>query len=150
MMKTQTHHTEAGAAFTDLVLEIFRLNGVLLAAGDRLTAPLDLTSARWQVLGTLGSGPLPVPHIARQMGLTRQAVQRTVNILEGEGFITLGDNPHHKTAKLVSLSETGNEKLMQVSQAQALWANEVTKDAGLEAITTALETLRLLRQYVEK
>jgi hypothetical protein len=39
-------HTPAGKTFTDLVLEVFRLNGRLLAAGERLTKPHGLTSAR--------------------------------------------------------------------------------------------------------
>ena len=36
---------------TDLILETFRLNGQLLAAGDALVSDVGLTSARWQVLG---------------------------------------------------------------------------------------------------
>ena len=39
---------------TDLILETFRLNGALLAAGDRLLANPSLTSARWQVLRAVG------------------------------------------------------------------------------------------------
>jgi hypothetical protein len=33
---------------TDLVIEIFRLNGLLIASGDALVAETGLTSARWQ------------------------------------------------------------------------------------------------------
>ena len=58
-------HTKAGAAFTALVLEVFRFNGRLLAAGDRLGEPLGLTSARWQVLGAVEEKPLPVAQIGR-------------------------------------------------------------------------------------
>ena len=38
--------TAEAIALTELILETFRLNGCLLAAGDRLTADLGLTSAR--------------------------------------------------------------------------------------------------------
>ena len=41
-------HTPAGKALTDLILAVFRLHGLLLATGDRLTHPLGLSSARWQ------------------------------------------------------------------------------------------------------
>src|SRR5712692_10354297 len=70
-------------ALTELMLEVFRLNGRLLTSGDRLVADIGLTSARWQVLGAvaLAGNRLPVAHIPRNMGLTRQAVQRTVNEL---------------------------------------------------------------------
>ena len=51
----------ASDAVTDLVLEIFRLNGCLIASGDALVAKIGLTSARWQVLGAIAmqAGPAP-------------------------------------------------------------------------------------------
>lgn len=76
-----------GKAFTELVLEVFRLNGRLLEAGDRLTQPVGLSSARWQILGVVEHGPITVAHVARIMGLTRQSVQQTANSLEKEGLI---------------------------------------------------------------
>src|SRR5260221_10621052 len=83
-------------ALTELMLEVFRLNGRLLASGDRLVAALGLTSARWQVLGaiSLGGNRLPVAHIARNMGLTRQAVQRVVNELAAAGLVDFPPNPY--------------------------------------------------------
>jgi hypothetical protein len=45
--------------FTELVLEIFRLNGVLLTQGDRLVDDIGLTSARWQVMGAAALSPVP-------------------------------------------------------------------------------------------
>ena len=68
-------------ALNGLILDVFRLNGDLLAAGDILVGDLGLSSARWQVLGAIALSPVPLPvaHIARNMGLTRQAVQRVVD-----------------------------------------------------------------------
>jgi len=45
--------TESGEALTDLILEVFRLNGALLDAGNQLSKPHGLTSARWQVMGAI-------------------------------------------------------------------------------------------------
>ena len=45
--------TPEAVLLTRLVLELFRLNGRLLAAGDAMTRDLGLTSARWQVLGAV-------------------------------------------------------------------------------------------------
>src|SRR5262249_53595067 len=96
-------HTVGGLAATNLVLETFRLNGRLLEAGDNLVCDIGLTSARWRVLGAVAASPvaLPVSHIARNMGLTRQAVQRLANDLEQEGLIRFAPDPHHERAKLV-------------------------------------------------
>jgi DNA-binding MarR family transcriptional regulator len=75
-------------AVTALILETFRLNGRLLAAGDALVGGLGLTSARWQVLGAIAAAqvPLSVAQIARAMGLTRQAVQRLANDMQRNGL----------------------------------------------------------------
>jgi len=50
---TRTRRTPAGDALTDLMLDLFRLNSLLLTSGDRLVAGLGLTSARWQILGAI-------------------------------------------------------------------------------------------------
>src|SRR5215471_5887623 len=96
-------------AITDLILETFRLNGCLLMAGDALVADIGLTSARWQVLGAIALSPVPlcVAHIARNMGLTRQAVQRLGNEMERDGLAWFGPNPLHQRAKLVLLTARG-------------------------------------------
>ncbi len=53
-----------------MILDLFRLTSAVLAAGDRLVAPLGLTSARWQVLGAIVSAerPQPVAWLARDLG----------------------------------------------------------------------------------
>src|SRR5262245_54688559 len=94
----QPHGPELGK----LIIEAFRLNGRLLAAGDRLVKPINLTSGLWQVLGALRSAeqPITVAHIARHMGLQRQSVQRSVDILRAQGLVRLLENPRHRRAKL--------------------------------------------------
>ena len=87
---------------TDIMLMVFRINGRLLDGGDRLGAALNLTSARWQVLGaiSLSSGPVTVPGIAEMMGMTRQGAQKQVNKLEEDGFIEKRANPRHQRVSI--------------------------------------------------
>ena len=79
-------HTPEGAELTRAILAIFRLNGSLLRAGDELVKDLGVSSARWQVLGAIDDGPLPVARIARDLGFQRQGVQPTVNRLVRDGL----------------------------------------------------------------
>lgn len=141
-------HSAEGTAVTELILETFRLNGQLLEAGDRLTAPLGLTCARWQVLGALeGEGrPLTVAQIGRRMGLSRQAVQRLVNDLEGLGFVRFEDNPDHKRAKLVVLTPSCLKTLGRLQEVQAGWANELAGDIGEAALKRAVKLLKEIRE----
>ena len=103
--------TEAGEAVTALILDVFRLNGRLLVAGDRLVAELGLTSARWQILGAIAYAERPesVAWHARTMGLHRQGIQRIANELEAEGIVEFKPNPHHKRAHLVVLTQKGSK-----------------------------------------
>ncbi|MCC6778697.1 MAG: MarR family transcriptional regulator [Hyphomicrobiales bacterium] len=142
-------HTAAGKAFTDLILETFRLNGRLLAAGDLLTADLGLTSARWQVLGAIAHGPLPVAQIARNMGLTRQAVQRVADELAESGFLAFAPNPNHRRAKLVVLTPQGHRALDVVDARQVAWANRTAAALGALAVERATSVLRTLRAALE-
>ncbi|MCG8352429.1 MAG: MarR family transcriptional regulator [Chloroflexales bacterium] len=138
--------TQEGQIFTELIIEIFRLNGLLLEAGDELTRPVGLSSARWQVLGIVEHGPIPVAHIARAIGLTRQGVQQTADALEREGFVEYLDNPHHRRAKLVSLTAKGRKALDYVEKQQAEWANAVAGGCALASLRNTVEVLRRLRE----
>jgi DNA-binding MarR family transcriptional regulator len=139
-----------GQLFTDLLLEVFRLNGALLEAGDELTRPVGLTSARWQVLGVVEHGPVPVANVARIMGLSRQTVQQTANGLERDGFIEFVDNPHHRRAKLMRMTEKGKKALEYVTEQQAVWANRVGGEHQKEDLEPALEVLKGLRESLEQ
>jgi DNA-binding MarR family transcriptional regulator len=150
VLMADNNHSPSGATLTDLILETFRLNGRLLAVGDRLTAPLGLTSARWQVLGAIAAGPLPVAQIARNMGLTRQSVQRTVDLLEDEGLVAFAPNPNHRRAKLVGLTTEGSHRLDAVSRGQIRWANDHSRSMRERDLATAVRVLREFRERLER
>jgi DNA-binding MarR family transcriptional regulator len=151
-MGKRTAHTPPGAALTGLILDTFRLNGLLLEAGDRLVSGTGLTSARWQVLGAIALSPLPLPvaHIARNMGLTRQAVQRLANEMARDGLVRFAPNPHHERAKLVLLTAAGERAYATATERQVPWANAVAKGLSLEEIDAARATLAALRERLSK
>ena len=142
--------TPQGARVTDLVLDVFRLNGLLLAEGDRLGADIGLTSARWQILGALDDGPRTVPQIARAMGLTRQGAQRTVNVLAAEGLVDQRDNPDHKRAKLVALTAEGRRRLDAITARQVHWARDLAAGLDPADLNAALGVVRALRAQLER
>jgi DNA-binding MarR family transcriptional regulator len=141
----------ANDAVTELVLETFRLNGRLLAAGDALVAELGLTSARWQVLGAiaLSPAPLPVAHIARNMGLTRQAVQRLANEMERDGLVRFGPNPHHQRAKLVLFTPRGRAAYDAAMKRQGPWARGLASGLSTKQVNAATATLRTIRERLD-
>ncbi len=145
-------HTLAGAVLTELMLEIFRLNGRLLATGDRLVEDLGLTSARWQVLGAIhfAGEPQTVSWLARSMGLTRQAVQRVVNELEAEGLVTFVTNPAHRRAQHVVLSKAGHTAYRQADRRQIPWVNALASGLTHDEIERARDFLTGIRTRLEQ
>lgn len=148
----QDHQDRLRKAFTGLVIEVFRINGDLLAAGNTLVADVGLTSARWQVLGAISLSPVPVPvaHIARNMGLTRQAVQRSVDEMRADGLVRLDANPHHRRAMLVTMTEQGEAAYRAASERQGRWAEGAAVDLSFESIEAASELLREIQRRLAK
>jgi DNA-binding MarR family transcriptional regulator len=138
--------TPTGEVATEVILSIFRANGLLLAAGDLLSAREGLTSARWQVLGAIdGAGrPLTVPQIARQMGLTRQSVHATVKRLIADGLVELEPNVDHRRSQLVRMTELGERRYAAIDRLQIAWVNQLARGidrSELEATARVLGEL---------
>lgn len=144
-------HSPGGAVLTELVLEVFRLNGRLLAAGDRLVADFGLTSARWQVLGAIhyANEMQTVSWLARSMGLTRQGVQRIVNEMEADGLVAFSPNPAHRRAHLVTLTRKGQEAYAAATRRQTPWANALAKGLEQAELEAALDLLGKIRARLE-
>jgi DNA-binding MarR family transcriptional regulator len=142
-------HSESGAAFTELVIELFRLNGTMIAVGDEMTRDLGLTSARWQVLGAIGKEPKTVAAAARAMGLTRQNVQRIADWLVENGIAEYVDNPNHRRAKLVALTKQGAALRQRIGRRQVAWANATAAQFTAAELSRAADLLRRLRGVLE-
>jgi DNA-binding MarR family transcriptional regulator len=133
---------------TNLVLDLFRLNNQLLSAGDRLVAPLGLTSARWQILGAIIAAdyPQPVAWLARNLGAHRQNVQRIINDLAKEGLVEFEANPHHRKAQLVILTKKGKQTMDEAMRLQTPWSNSLADGLTVKDIETAHRVMLALRQ----
>lgn len=143
--------TASGEALTTFILDVFRLNGRLLVAGDRLVSELGLTSARWQVLGAISYAQQPesVARLARNMGVHRQGIQRIVNELEKEGIVEFRPNPHHKRAQLVVLTSKGQELFAKALELQIPWANALSKGLKSKDIEAARHIADVLATRLE-
>ena len=148
---SKNKHTLNGTMMTDLILETFRLNGRLLAAGDKLVKPHGLTSARWQVLGAiyLAETPQPVAWLARSMGLTRQGVQRIANELQKDGLVSFEPNPNHRRASLLILTDKGSNAYAAADREQTKWVNNLAQGFEIEEIKCAFEIMKAIRTKLD-
>ena len=147
----KSKRTATGDALTELMLDFFRLNSLLLTTGDRLVAELGLTSARWQVLGAIVAAerPQPVAWLARDMGANRQNLQRIVNDLEKDGLVAFEINPHHRRAQLVVLTEKGKQAFDAAMRLQAPWINKLADGLSIKDLQTVQRLIMTLRKRLE-
>ena len=122
--------TEAQELLSGVALTTFRLNGQVLELAEGLARPAGLTAASWQVLGAVLPAPLTVAGIAREMGITRQSVQRTADLLVGRGLAAYADNPAHRRAKLVTPTPEGVAAVRRINPGHAAAARRLVDGDG--------------------
>ena len=98
----------------------------------------------------LGS-PLPVAGIARDMGITRQSVQRIADLLVARGLAEYLDNPAHRRAKLLGPTPAGRAAVQAIDPGHAAAAGRlVAAMGGADRLTAALAALRALSTALDR
>jgi DNA-binding MarR family transcriptional regulator len=141
--------TAAGDAVSLLAVQVLKLAGMLIDAGDALAAPSGQTSARWRVLAAIEEEPATVAAIARALGQARQSVQRVADLLAADGLTTYDDNPDHRRAMLLRLTTRGRSTLRAIQAAQRGWADELGGAVGERELRAASVTLSRLTEALD-
>ncbi|WP_343238702.1 MarR family winged helix-turn-helix transcriptional regulator [Streptomyces sp. SID8374] len=131
-------------------LTVFRLNGQFLGVAEELARPGGLTAAWWQVLGAVLPGPLPVAGIAREMGITRQSVQRIADLLVGRGLAEYVENPAHRRAKLLRVTAAGRDAVSRINPPHAEFAARLAGELGAEGFAEVVGALERLTGALER
>jgi DNA-binding MarR family transcriptional regulator len=133
-----------------LALTAFRLNGQFLEIAEDLARPVELTAAWWQVLGAVLPQPLSVAGIAREMGITRQSVQRIADLLVERGLAEYQPNPAHRRAKLVAPTPEGRAAVAGINPAHAEFAARLTGAMGQAELADALAAMHRLSAVLDE
>jgi DNA-binding MarR family transcriptional regulator len=136
-------------AWTRFAMSVFKVNGLIIRAGEGIANPIGQSSARWQVLGR-AYVPTTVAKIAQDIGHARQSVQRIADILAAEGLVSYKDNPTDRRARLLELTSDGAEVLTKIYRRQVAWSLRIMEQLsptqlveiadGLEGIAHVLES----------
>ena len=135
-------------AWTRFAMSIFKINGILVEAGEGITRPIGQSSARWQVLGR-ASQPQTVAAMARDIGHARQSVQRIADVLASEGLVVFRDNLADGRARLLELTPEGASVLQAIYQRQVEWSLHIMGSlhpAQLVEIADALDDIASVLQ----
>jgi DNA-binding MarR family transcriptional regulator len=141
--------SEQHDALWNLSLAVFRVNGLLMRNGERLTAPSGQSSARWQILGRADHAPRTVAHMARELGLARQSVQRVADALEADGLVAYVDNPADRRARLVSITPAGARALGDIVERYSAWAERMAGMLDAADLASAAGSLARVGDRIE-
>lgn len=131
-------------------VQVLRLSGLLIDAGDALAKPAGQTSARWRVLASVEDEPATVATIARALGQARQSVQRVADLLAADGLTEFRDNPDDQRAMLLALTSRGRATLRKIQAAQRVWADALGAELGERDLRAASATLARLTDAVSR
>ena len=133
-----------------LAKTVFRLNGQLVAVGEDLAIPSGMTGAWWQVLGTVLRTPMSVSDIAREIGVTRQSVQRIADLLVEGRLAEYRSNPAHRRAKLLTPTDAGRTAVRRITPGHAAFAARLAEEMGVAAMEEALGVVRRVSEALER
>ncbi|MET9025035.1 helix-turn-helix domain-containing protein [Nocardia sp. NPDC004168] len=135
--------------FAAAAITSFRLNGQFLGVAEELARPAGLTAAWWQVLGAVLRAPLPVAGIAREMGITRQSVQRIADLLVDKGLAEYQPNPAHRRAKLVAVTDAGRAAVHRIDPQHKVLAERLVNELGRDQLARTVEVLTTLSAAID-
>ena len=135
---------------SELVVHVFRLTGLLTAAGDAMAEPTGQSTARWRVLAAIDHGPMTVAQIGRAWWLARQSVQRVADLLVDDGLAVYEDNPNHRRAKLVKITPRGAKVLRTVREVQRTWADELGAEIGEDTLRAINERMPAVIEALDR
>ncbi|MFE9914205.1 MarR family winged helix-turn-helix transcriptional regulator [Micromonospora sp. NPDC005553] len=133
-------------AYRLLMADVYELAGESRRSSEDLAQEEGQTAARWHVMSVLSDGSRTVASAARRLGLARQSVQRVVDDLAHAGTVELHDNPDHRRAPLVTLTEAGRVTLTKLVKRSDADRRDAVDRAGLSLndLDNARATLRRL------
>ena len=117
----------------------FRLNGQFLAIGEELARPAGLTAAWWLVLSSVLDRPQTVAEVAREIGVTRQSVQRIADVLVNRGLAEYRPNPAHRRAKLLTPTPAGRAAIRRIAPEHAVFARRLAAEHTTQGLERALD-----------
>lgn len=123
---------------------IFTVNGLLLDAGNSVAKPLNLSVAKWHVLGRANYKSRTVADIARYIGVSRQSVQRIANELKKDNLIKFSPHEIDGRTQIVVLTDKGRTALKQLYENDKQWSEGFMSNinrAELEQITNQLSKI---------
>lgn len=133
-------------AFDTMSRHLFKMNGLMQEWGDYFAKPFNLTASQWKILGALilRNSPLTVPEISHIMGISRQGIQKQVNLLLEAEYLVKVENPNHKRSTLYEVTTSGQDIFQSIHHNSTEYLDEQSQNITLEELKTVNHLLNKL------
>jgi DNA-binding MarR family transcriptional regulator len=98
----------------------------------------------------LDRGPMTVPQIARDFGITRQSVQVLVDNGASRGLVDFEDNPQHRRSRFVTATEKGRRTFTEVHRRELENLDRVTADLDADDLARCARVLAVLTDRIRQ
>src|SRR3954449_13438197 len=98
----------------------------------------------------LDRGPMTVPQIARDFGVTRQSVQVLVDSGASRGLVEFEDNPQHRRSRFVKATEQGRRTFTEVHRRELQNLDRVTADLDADELARCARVLEVLTDRIRQ
>lgn len=103
------------------------------------------------ILECLGEqGPQTVPHMAEVNGVSRQHIQKHVDLLIGSGHVELRRNPTHRRSAIVALTEKGAAVFAEIQRQEREFQAGLASGLDGAGMAQALAKLQALADRIER
>ena len=110
----------------------------------------ELTPALLAIFAHLAEAePMSVSSLSTLLGISRQAAHKSVNILEGLGYITLQMRPENRKEKIVVLTERGEVLVKRSLEIIAATEQKMADFLGEKAYQSFRENQQKLTVFLE-
>ncbi|WP_332820172.1 MarR family winged helix-turn-helix transcriptional regulator [Sphingopyxis sp.] len=101
----------------------------------------DISRPQSMVMTNIVSGIVRPSDIARNLGISRQAIHSTINQMVKLGMVKLDPDPDDRRHMIVSLTETGARMRQDAQRAMDALADQLAERLGKERFDALLATL---------
>ena len=130
----------------ELIGSIRQLFHLLGAAAGALHSEIGVSAPMRSVMESLlGSGPATVPALARAKGVSRQHIQRTVDVLLARKLAGLEENPAHKRSPRVTLTPRGEALIRSIGERERPVLDRLARHLSESEARTTLRALGKLK-----
>ncbi len=130
---------------------LIRMGSRLLDIGESMLAESKLTVSRSRVLGVVLDSPEPlsISDVARQLGLSRQAVLVLARKMETDRLIDCLPDPNGGRSVLLRATKAGRDEHVSANASQIKYFESLSDVLDKEQLGSTLPILQKLAQHID-